>query len=143
MFHEPPKNFLYSSYRVDAKHTDSSGTSKEGIATGFVVEGRAGEAWFITNRHVVDLDYRQATAKFKDFQLTEFSITGRRSDDSIYTFGLHPSARMFFHDDEENDVVVIEGAGKVYGIAGAEKSVATFLYNYAGKNGAATPVATN
>ena len=108
MFHEPPENFLYSSYRVDAKHTDSSGTSKEGIATGFVVEGRAGEAWFITNRHVVDLDYRQATAKFKDFQLTEFSITGRRSDDSIYTFGLHPNARMFFHDDEENDVVVIE-----------------------------------
>ena len=34
-------------------------------------------------------------------------------------------------------------AGKVYGIAGAEKSVAAFLYNYAGKNGPATPVATN
>jgi hypothetical protein len=29
---------------------------------------------------------------------------------------------------------VIEGAGKVYGLAGAEKSVATVLFNYAGKN---------
>jgi hypothetical protein len=29
---------------------------------------------------------------------------------------------------------VIEGAGKVYGMAGAEKSVATTLYNFAGKN---------
>jgi len=30
-----------------------------------------------------------------------------------------------------NEFYVIEGAGKVYGMAGAEKSVATILYNYA------------
>jgi hypothetical protein len=117
MFHEPPKNFLYSSYRVDVKHIDSTGTAKEGIATGFVVEGRAGEPWFITNRHVVDLNYRQTTAKLKDFKLAEFGITGRRSDDSIYTFSLRPNARMFFHDDEENDVVVIESRFEWEGIA--------------------------
>jgi len=33
-----------------------------------------------------------------------------------------------------NEYYVIEGAGKVYGFAAAEKSVATVLYNYAGKN---------
>ena len=33
-----------------------------------------------------------------------------------------------------NEYFVIEGAGKVYGMAGAEKSVATVLYNYAGLN---------
>ena len=33
-----------------------------------------------------------------------------------------------------NEFFVIEGAGKVYGYAGAEKSVATVLYNYAGAN---------
>ncbi len=32
-----------------------------------------------------------------------------------------------------NEFFVIEGAGKVYGMAGAEKSVAAFLYAYAGK----------
>jgi len=42
-----------------------------------------------------------------------------------------------------NEYWVIEGAGKVYGMAGAEKSVATFLYNYAGKNGPSRPVSTN
>ena len=42
-----------------------------------------------------------------------------------------------------NEFYVIEGAGKVYGIAGAEKSVAAFFYNFAGKNGPATPVSTN
>jgi acetylornithine deacetylase/succinyl-diaminopimelate desuccinylase-like protein len=43
-----------------------------------------------------------------------------------------------------NEYYVIEGAGKVYGMAGAEKSVATVLYTYAGKNdapGASTPAA--
>jgi len=35
-----------------------------------------------------------------------------------------------------NEYLVIEGAGKVYGMAGSEKSVATALYNFAGLNGA-------
>jgi acetylornithine deacetylase/succinyl-diaminopimelate desuccinylase-like protein len=42
-----------------------------------------------------------------------------------------------------NEYWVIEGAGKVYGMAGAEKSVAAFLYNYAGKNTSASPMSTN
>jgi hypothetical protein len=33
-----------------------------------------------------------------------------------------------------NEFYVIEGAGKVYGMAGAEKMQATVLYNFAGKN---------
>jgi hypothetical protein len=32
-----------------------------------------------------------------------------------------------------NEYYVIEGAGKVYGLAGAEKSIATVLYAFAGK----------
>lgn len=34
-----------------------------------------------------------------------------------------------------NEFMVIEGAGKTYGMAGAEKAVAIALYNYAGLNG--------
>jgi hypothetical protein len=33
-----------------------------------------------------------------------------------------------------NEFYVIEGAGNTYGMAGAEKSIATVLYNYAGLN---------
>jgi hypothetical protein len=33
-----------------------------------------------------------------------------------------------------NEFHVIEGAGNTYGMAGAEKSIATVLYNYAGLN---------
>jgi acetylornithine deacetylase/succinyl-diaminopimelate desuccinylase-like protein len=34
-----------------------------------------------------------------------------------------------------NEFYVIEGAGKVYGMAGAEKAQAAIFYNFAGKNG--------
>jgi len=33
-----------------------------------------------------------------------------------------------------NEYYVIEGAGKVYGMAGAEKTAATIIYNFAGLN---------
>jgi len=44
-----------------------------------------------------------------------------------------------------NEFYVIEGSGKVYGIAGAEKAAATIIYNFAGKNPqpAAAPAKTN
>jgi len=35
-----------------------------------------------------------------------------------------------------NEYYVIEGAGKIYGMAGAEKAAATIIYNFAGKNAA-------
>jgi acetylornithine deacetylase/succinyl-diaminopimelate desuccinylase-like protein len=38
-----------------------------------------------------------------------------------------------------NEYFIIEGAGKVYGMAGAEKSIATIIYNFAGKNGSIAP----
>jgi acetylornithine deacetylase/succinyl-diaminopimelate desuccinylase-like protein len=44
-----------------------------------------------------------------------------------------------------NEYYIIEGAGKVYGMAGAEKVAATIIYNFAGKNSipSAKPRATN
>ncbi len=36
-----------------------------------------------------------------------------------------------------NEYYVVEGAGKVYGMAGAEKAQAAIIYNFAGKNGTA------
>jgi len=40
-----------------------------------------------------------------------------------------------------NEFMVLEGAGKVYGYAGAEKSHAAIFYNFAGKNGPAPAAA--
>jgi hypothetical protein len=40
-----------------------------------------------------------------------------------------------------NEYYVIEGAGKTYGMAGAEKAVATLAYSFAGKIAPAPPTA--
>lgn len=108
MFHEPPREFLYSSYLIKVKFLDSIGTSKEGQGTGFVLDIGDKKPMIVTNRHLIDIDYRQSTPKYKDFRLSEFSITGRKKDDSSYTFKLHAGARFFFDRVIENDVVLIE-----------------------------------
>lgn len=108
MFHEPSKQFLYSAYKVEIEFSDEYGAKKSGVATAFVLEIENGMPWIVTNRHVVDLNYRQPSAKYKNFQLAKLFMTGRRADDSAYTLRLHEDAKMFFHEDEENDIAVIE-----------------------------------
>lgn len=108
MFHEPPAQFLYSSYKLETEYTDRMGTVKSGVASGFILEVTPKMPWLVTNRHVIDLDYGQPVAKYKDFALTKFHVTGRRSDDTTYTSRIHPNAKPYFHEDEENDVVLIE-----------------------------------
>lgn len=109
MFHEPSKDFLYSSYLVETEHRDTVETIKSGRATAFLLEVADGSPWLVTNRHVIDLNFRQTTSKYQDFELTGLHVTGRRTDDSTYTFQFHPSARIFFHLNPENDVALIEG----------------------------------
>jgi Trypsin-like peptidase domain len=108
MFHQPPNNFLNSAYRIEVEHTDDVGTVKSGAATGFVLTANNRAGYIVTNRHVVDLDYRRQDRRYANFAMTSFRITGRRSDDSIYTFRLHPDANFYHHDEYENDVVMIE-----------------------------------
>ena len=108
MYHQLPVNFLYSAYFLQTKFSSSDGTSKEGTGTGFVISAKDNLPIIITNRHVLDIDYRQPTAKYKDFKLKELFMTGRRSDDTTYTFRLHPEARLFLDHDTENDIALVE-----------------------------------
>jgi len=108
MFHEPPKQFLYSAYKVEVEFEDDYGTKKIGTATAFILEVAKATPWIVTNRHVIDLNYKQSSAKYKNFKLVKLAMTGRRADDSVYTLNLHENARVFTHDDEENDVALIE-----------------------------------
>lgn len=108
MFHEPPKQFLYAAYKVEAEYSDKIGTKKLCVATAFILEVGKGIPWIITNRHVIDLDYKKSTAKYKDFELSGLNITGRRPDDTTYTIRLHKDIKIYFHEDIENDVVLIE-----------------------------------
>ncbi|MDA8447887.1 hypothetical protein [Paracidovorax valerianellae] len=108
MFHEPPKHSLYSAYKADVEFQDDCGTKKTCTATAFILEVAKATPWIVTNRHVIDLNYKNSSAKYKNFKPVKFSMTGRRADDSVYTLILHKDAKFFTHDDEENDVALIE-----------------------------------
>jgi Trypsin-like peptidase domain len=108
MYHQPPANFLYSAYLLRTKFLHPDGTVKEGSGTGFVLSIKDGFPVIVTNRHVVDIDYRQPSAKYKDFSIQELFVSGRRADDTTYTFRLYPTAKVFYSEVDENDVVLIE-----------------------------------
>jgi hypothetical protein len=108
MFHEPPKQFLYAAYKVEVEHSDTIGTKKSMVATAFILDVAKGIPWIITNRHVIDLNYIDLTGKYKDFKLSGLNITGRRPDDTTYIIRLHEKAKIYFHEDIDNDVVLIE-----------------------------------
>lgn len=108
MFHEPPNQFLYSPYHLVARHADDIGNTCGGTATGFVVAISPFIGWLVTNRHVVDASYRPVDEKCNAYKLKKLLVTGRRDDDSTYTFTLHPDARILYHTDAENDVALVE-----------------------------------
>lgn len=107
MYHQPQENFLYSAYKIEVEYSNGVKT-KSGTATGFILEISKGNHWIVTNRHVIDLNYKKDDVKFKEFKLSKFLITGRKSDDTEYTLRLHENADFYFHNDYENDVALIK-----------------------------------
>jgi acetylornithine deacetylase/succinyl-diaminopimelate desuccinylase-like protein len=76
-----------------------------------------------------DSDLARAVERmFDTFQITYATPSPH---ESILAAGMGGNAHA------ANEFYVIEGAGKVYGMAGAEKSIATIIYNFAGRNGSA------
>jgi hypothetical protein len=107
MFSDLPTNFLYSAYKVDATFSDDIGTTKAVQGTAFVLGLPAGGFAVVTNRHVLDLSFKEATGKYKVFQLRSLLLTGRRSDDSIYRFAVDPKAVIGSSADPLDDVAVM------------------------------------
>lgn len=115
MFNEPATEFLYAAYKVELEYHDDIGNTRAGLATAFILDIGSGIPFIITNRHVVDFNYRKKTSEDKDFLLHKFLMTGRKADDSTYTFKLNDNSTYYFHDDEENDIALIEARGELNG----------------------------
>ena len=114
MFHEPSKQFLYSAYKIDVEYSDNTKIIQLS-ATGFVLEIGTNMAWIITNRHVLDIDYKKPTAKYKNFKLSKLTLTGRRSDDEQYSLQLDTDTEIFYHEKSENDIALIRAKGNLIG----------------------------
>jgi hypothetical protein len=106
MFSNPLPEFLYSAYKVVTHFADDMGTLKSIQGTGFVIAVGSGDLAIVTNRHVIDLDYKEPTAKYKNFTLRSIVVTGRRADDSLYRFSIDPASSVFYSRDVLDDVAI-------------------------------------
>lgn len=106
MFSNPSPQFLYSAYKVVTHFADDVGTPKSVQGTAFVIAIGSGDLAIVTNRHVIDLDYKEPTAKYKNFTLKSIVMTGRRDDDSLYRFSIDPTSSVFYSQDVLDDVGV-------------------------------------
>lgn len=106
MYAPPPRQLLYLAYKLEVEFVDSTGISKPGTGTAFVLA--AGDRTIlVTNRHVVDLDYNAPDSRYKDFRLVKIVLHGRSADDSRYSVELDPSQAFLFHVEKENDVACL------------------------------------
>lgn len=106
MFSNPSPQFLYSAYKVVTHFTDDQGTQKSIQGTAFVIAIGSGDLVIVTNRHVIDLDYKEHTAKYKNFKLSSVVMTGRRDDDSLYRFSVDPASKVLHSQNALDDVAV-------------------------------------
>lgn len=106
MFSNPSPQFLYSAYKVVTHFADDMGTQKSIQGTGFVIALGSGDLAIVTNRHVIELGYKKATAKYMNFTLQSIVVTGRRADDSLYRFSVAPTSPVYFSQDFLDDVAV-------------------------------------
>ncbi len=107
MFSDLPNQFLYSAYKVVSTFEDDSGTSKSVQGTAFVIGIESDGFALVTNRHVLDLSYKDQSGKYRKFRLRSILVTGRRDDDSIYRFAVDATAAVSVPHDPLDDVAVI------------------------------------
>lgn len=106
MFINPSRQFLYSSYKVVSHFRDNMGTEKSFQGTAFVIALDSGDLAIVTNRHVIDINYKELTRKYKNFELVAITATGRRADDSLYRFSIDTSSSVSYSINALNDVAV-------------------------------------
>lgn len=106
MFINPSNQFLYSAYKVATHFRDNIGTQKSFQGTAFVIALGSGDLAIVTNRHVIDVDYKEPTGKYKKFKLAAITATGRREDDSLYRFAIDITSSIAYSRNVLDDVAV-------------------------------------
>jgi hypothetical protein len=107
MFHELNEKFIYAAHKLTIKFSDGN---KEKIitGTGFIIGIGNNIPYLVTNRHLIDLDYNNKTSDYKYYTRISIEVSGRRPDDTEYSYTLSQNANLYYSDKCENDIVLIE-----------------------------------
>ncbi|WP_334051541.1 serine protease [Burkholderia cepacia] len=106
----PPRDLIYAACQIGVQLESPKGQVHDvGTGTGFVVTDNEGRPWVVTNRHVLDPDFRQPAAKYLGYKLCSIALFGRRDDGSVFDYVIDPAkGRMLVHENTENDVIIFE-----------------------------------
>lgn len=108
MFHGLDNQFLYSAYKLTATFADDIGDTKSGVGTCFFVKNRHGSVCLVTNRHVLDIAYKNNHHGITRYSLRQIEVSGKlgRTGDNFpegdVAMSLAPNVQ--FHVDPDNDI---------------------------------------
>ena len=114
MNHGITNDILCTACKIEVRFKDDQNTEKTGYGTAFFVKNVKGEVCLLTNRHVVDLDYKQPTSKYKNFKLTQVVVHNKERDK---TTGLPTDSNdllilnhneFIFSDNYQNDIACLK-----------------------------------
>lgn len=111
MFHGLNNQFLYAAYKISATFADDVGNVKSGVGTCFFVMNRRGALCLVTNRHMLDITYKNNDKGLGGYSLRQIDVSGKigRAGDNYpdgdMVISLAPNVQ--FHADTDNDVACI------------------------------------
>lgn len=126
MYSSLKNDYLYSAYKISTEFVDSNGKVICGDGTAFFVLDDLRHVHLVTNRHNVDLNFKEPTGKYTDFKLTKVVLKGKGKDsaglptiDQEFQISI---GRIAFSTDE-NDIAIFIQAQARKNPDGSNKSI--------------------
>ena len=109
MFHGLNNDFLYSAYRIDSSFENGDGKHVDCMGTGFWVNDDKSGLILITNRHVVDIAYRNPD--YRGYRLSALQVSGKVKDHSglpeMDQTWIVPHRRITYSKNIHNDIACL------------------------------------
>lgn len=113
MTHGIKNEYLYLALKIDVGFANSNGSTGKKNGTAFFVRNKYGELCLITNRHMLDLSYKQTEPKWNDFAVKEIVLHCKKMDengfpDKDFEFQIQNLGEFKFSKNYENDVACLK-----------------------------------
>ena len=100
MNHGLNNDFLCAACKIEAFFVDdATGDIKTTLGTGFFVQNLKNEFCLITNRHMVDIDYKQVTNKYKYYKLKDLHVYVKQKDSKTNLPTKYAKYKVLNHND--------------------------------------------
>ncbi|OGQ82566.1 MAG: hypothetical protein A3F90_18075 [Deltaproteobacteria bacterium RIFCSPLOWO2_12_FULL_60_19] len=104
--------FLYAAYRLTCEFEHANKHRIALCGTGFFVKNTDGQLCLITNRHMIEPNYKRSDAEYAGYSFRRMEVTGKKRDpasdlpvaDQQFEF---VGFRTWLSDTYENDVVCL------------------------------------